>query len=44
LLADLIVGSAGGELVEHDLGAGGMVPLRGLGRGFAAMIAWTSAA
>jgi len=45
LLADLIAGSVGGELVEHDLGAGGeTVPCRGLGRGFAAMIAWTWAA
>ena len=44
LLADLIAGSAGGELVEHDLGAGGAVPRRGLGRGLAAMIAWTWAA
>ncbi len=44
LLADLIAGSAGGELVEHDLGVGGMVPRRGLGRGFAARMVPTSVA
>ena len=44
LLADLIAGSVGGKLVEHGLGAGGTIPCRGLGRGFAAMIAWTWAA
>jgi hypothetical protein len=40
LLADLIAGSAGGELVEHGLRAGrdGPVPWAG------AMIAWTWAA
>lgn len=42
LLADLIAGSAGGELVEQDQGAG--VPRGGLGRGFAAMLACTWAA
>ena len=44
LLPDLIAGSVGGELVEDGLGLGGTVPCRGLGRGFAAMIAPTSLA
>ena len=44
LLPDLTGGPGGGELVEDGLGFGGMVPCRGLGRGFAAMIAPTSVA
>ena len=44
LLADLVAGSVGGELVKDDPGSAGTVPRRGLGRGFAARMALTSAA
>jgi len=44
LLLDLIAGSVDGELVKTIWASGGMVPRRGLGRGFAARMAPTSVA
>jgi hypothetical protein len=44
LLVNLIASSVGRELIHDDLGVGGTLPRRGLGRGFAARMALTSVA